>query len=128
MNKSYIITFWNGSSVEYERCKDVAEVITFLNKNKDDIDVLSVKKDAWKSEEECKPKKITPQMIGKAMGMNPQAIRVGMQQGVLDLGECFKQSGSNYTYLIYPEKARQYMGNTAYTKMMQGEERLEDAV
>lgn len=128
MNKQYTITFWNGFSVEYERCKDIAEVMEFLNKHKDDIDVLSVTKEAWKNEEECKLKKITPKMVGEAMGVNPQAIRVGMQKGVLDLGDCFKQSGNNYTYVIYPEKARKYMGNTAFTKMMQGEERLEDAV
>lgn len=127
MKGSYIITYWNGSSVEYERVKDVPEVVQFLDKNKNDIDVLSVKKDTWKSEEEKQLKKITPKMIGEAVGMDPQAIRVAMQHGKLDLGDCFKK-GSTYTYIISPEKARKFMGNTAFIKMMQGEGRLEDAV
>ncbi|MDO4649181.1 MAG: hypothetical protein Q4B26_11080 [Eubacteriales bacterium] len=43
------------------------------------------------------------------MGVSAQSIRVGMQQGVLDIGYCFKNS-SVYTYIIPVEKFKRATG------------------
>lgn len=64
-------------------------------------------------------KRITPEMMGKAMGVPTQAIRVGLQQGKLNFGVAYKQTGNQYTYVIYPEAARATIGDAAYRKMMQ---------
>lgn len=49
-------------------------------------------------------KRITPTMMAEALGIPPQTIRVGLQAGAFDWGECFKPTGRNYTYVIYPDK------------------------
>lgn len=64
-------------------------------------------------------KRITPEMMGKAMGVPTQAIRVGLQQGKLNFGVAYKQTGNQYTYVIYPEAARATIGDAAYRRMMQ---------
>lgn len=55
--------------------------------------------------------RITPEMFGSAVGMDAQAVRVSMQKGYLDIGLAYKPSGRNYTYVIYPEKARAIVGD-----------------
>lgn len=55
-------------------------------------------------------KRITPAMIAEAMGVPVQAIRVGLQQGVFNFGTAIQQSGQKYSYIIYPEKAREIVG------------------
>ena len=55
-------------------------------------------------------KKITPAMMAEAMGVPAQAIRCGLQQGVLNFGIAMQQTGRKYTYIIFPEKAREVVG------------------
>jgi hypothetical protein len=57
-------------------------------------------------------KRIKPEMIGEALGLKAQAVRVAMQQGKLDLGVAYKPTGREYVYIIYPEKARAIVGET----------------
>ena len=42
----------------------------------------------------------------------PLTIRIGLQKGVFDFGVAFKRraDSKNYTYIIYPEKLREYCG------------------
>lgn len=54
--------------------------------------------------------RITPAMIAEAMGVPVQAIRVGLQQGVFNFGIAMQQNGKKYSYIIYPEKAREIVG------------------
>ena len=56
-------------------------------------------------------KKITPAMMGEALGVPAQAIRVGLQKGALEWGTAFIHSGKQYTYFIYPEKVRAILGD-----------------
>ena len=55
--------------------------------------------------------RITPAMVGAALGMDAQAVRVGMQQGKLDFGLAYKPTGRNYTYVFFPEKLRAVVGD-----------------
>ena len=55
--------------------------------------------------------KISPAMMAEALGVPTQAIRVGLQQNKLDFGAAIQPSGKKYTYIIYPEKARAYVGD-----------------
>lgn len=56
-------------------------------------------------------RKITPAMMAEAMGIQAQAIRLGLQQGIFDFGVAMQQSGKKYTYIIFPEKAREAVGS-----------------
>lgn len=56
-------------------------------------------------------KRITPAMMAEAMGAPVQAIRIGLQQGKLNFGAALQQSGGKFTYVIFPEKAREVVGN-----------------
>lgn len=55
-------------------------------------------------------RKISPAMMAEAMGIPTQAIRLGLQQGVFNFGVAMQQSGRKYTYIIFPEKAREIVG------------------
>lgn len=59
-------------------------------------------------------RRITPEMMGQAMGVPAQAIRVGLQQGKLNFGTAYKQTGNQYTYVIYPEAAREVVGDKIF--------------
>ena len=50
--------------------------------------------------------------VAKLLGTTAATIRVGLQQGVFPFGVAFKtaESNKNYTYIIYPEKLREYAG------------------
>lgn len=48
-----------------------------------------------------KSRAITPVEAAAIIGKSPQYVRVGLQQGVLNIGECVKMS-SIYTYSISP--------------------------
>lgn len=61
-------------------------------------------------------KRITPAMMADALGVPVQTIRVGLQQKVFDFGIAMQQSGRKYTYVIFPEKARQYVPAEIYNK------------
>lgn len=64
--------------------------------------------------------RITPEMVGRALGVPAQAIRVGLQQNKLPFGAAYKQleGGKRYTYVIYPEAVRQTIGEEAYNSMI----------
>jgi hypothetical protein len=50
--------------------------------------------------------------VAKLLNTTPATIRIGLQQGVFPFGVAFKtkEANKNYTYVIYPEKVRQYAG------------------
>ena len=56
-------------------------------------------------------KKITVAMMADAMGVQPQAIRLGLQLGKLDFGVAMQQTTKKYCYIIYPEMARAIVGD-----------------
>jgi len=56
-------------------------------------------------------KKITPNQAAAVMGCSPQFVRIGMQQGILDIGDALKMS-SIYTYNISPAKLAMRQGMT----------------
>lgn len=56
-------------------------------------------------------KKITVPMMADAMGVQAQAIRLGLQCGHLTFGIAMKQTTDQYSYIIYPEKAREIVGD-----------------
>lgn len=54
---------------------------------------------------------ITTSDVAKALGKDTQLIRIMLQKGLLPFGTAFKKPGSsNYNYVIYPEKFREYCG------------------
>lgn len=66
--------------------------------------------------------RITPEMMGKALGIPVQAVRVGIQQEKLRFGVAYKQGGEDcgrYTYVIFPEAARQTLGDKRYRNMLE---------
>ncbi len=62
--------------------------------------------------------RITPEMMGEAMGVPAQAIRVGLQKEKLNIGVAYKQTGKQYTYVIFPEAARQVLGEERFNTML----------
>lgn len=72
--------------------------------------------------------RITPEMMGQALGVPTQAVRVGLQQEKLHFGAAFKQTGDEYTYVIYPELARQTLGDVRYNNMLAAVRGLENAI
>lgn len=56
--------------------------------------------------------RMTINECAKLTGLSPLTIRVGLQQGALPFGAAFKtqESNHNYTYVIYPEKVKEYFG------------------
>lgn len=61
-------------------------------------------------------KRITPAMMAEALGVPVQTIRVGLQQGAFKFGVALQQTGNKYTYVIYPEQARQCVPAEIYNK------------
>lgn len=64
--------------------------------------------------------RITPEMVGRALGVPAQAIRVGLQQNKLPFGTAYKQTegGKRYTYVFYPEAVKQTIGAQAFNEMI----------
>ena len=50
--------------------------------------------------------------VAKLLDTTPATIRVGLQQGIFPFGVAFKTADNkkHYTYIIYPEKVREYAG------------------
>ena len=50
--------------------------------------------------------------VAKLLGKSPLTIRVGLQQGIFPFGVALKtrEDRKNYTYVIYPEKVREFIG------------------
>lgn len=57
-------------------------------------------------------RRTTPQDVAKAIGVTPQFIRVGMQQGRLPYGYALKMSANRWTYHISPELVAKAEGIT----------------
>lgn len=56
-------------------------------------------------------KKITPEQAAYVMGCSSQFIRIGLQRGLLDIGDAVKMS-TKYTYNISPAKLAARQGMT----------------
>ena len=50
--------------------------------------------------------------VAELIGTTPQTLRIGLQKGIFPFGAAFKTKAEskNYTYVIYPEKVREYIG------------------
>ena len=55
--------------------------------------------------------KITPDIAAAIMGCSGQFVRIGLQRGILDIGEAVKMS-TKYTYNISPAKLAARQGMT----------------
>lgn len=56
-------------------------------------------------------KPITVEYAAKKLGKSPQYIRVCLQKGLLPFGAACKMPNSKiYTYVIYPQKFKEYVG------------------
>lgn len=53
--------------------------------------------------------KIRPEDAAKALGVSTQAVRVGLQKGILPFGWAVKVSSNRYTYAISPKLFAQYV-------------------
>ena len=55
---------------------------------------------------------MTVKEVAELVGKTQQTIRIGLQLGVLPFGGAYKTNPENksYTYVIYPEKVKQYIG------------------
>lgn len=55
---------------------------------------------------------MTVNEVAKLLGKSPLTIRVGLQQGIFPFGVALKtrEDRKNYTYIIYPEKVREFIG------------------
>jgi len=56
--------------------------------------------------------RISVAKASKMLGMNPQAVRILMQRGVLDIGFCYKDlsKGNSFRYVIIEEKLNKVIG------------------
>ena len=57
-------------------------------------------------------KKITPAEAARVMGCSSQFIRIGLQRGLLDIGDAVKLSPRRWTYCISPAKLAERQGIT----------------
>lgn len=50
--------------------------------------------------------------VARLTGHSPLTIRIGLQQGVFPFGVALKTSDDrkNYTYVFFPEKVKEYLG------------------
>lgn len=55
---------------------------------------------------------MTVKEVAELLGKTQQTIRIGLQLGMFPFGTAFKTNPENksYTYVIYPEKVKQYIG------------------
>lgn len=67
--------------------------------------------------------RISVARAAEIMGVSPQFIRVGLQQGLLPFGTAVSISGGKYTYYISPELFSQYTG--ASVESLKGSENNE---
>lgn len=52
--------------------------------------------------------KFTISDVARSLGISPQSLRIGLQNGELPFGSAIKTSGK-YTYLIYEKKLKEYL-------------------
>lgn len=48
-------------------------------------------------------------IVAKALGVNPQTVRLGLQQGVYPFG-CAVKCGVGYSYQFFPLAVKRYLG------------------
>ena len=54
-------------------------------------------------------RKSNTEIIAEALGVNPQTIRLGLEQGKFPFGTAV-QCDKRYSYIYYPEKVKEYIG------------------
>lgn len=60
-------------------------------------------------------KNIRVQDVAAMLGVNPQTVRVMMQQGLCPFGTAFKKEGSkHWTYVLFPEMVHRYCGKVEH--------------
>lgn len=47
--------------------------------------------------------------VAKALGVNPQTVRMGLEQGVLPFGAAVKCE-KRFSYIFFPEKVKEFLG------------------
>ena len=52
----------------------------------------------------------------KVLEMNPQTLRLALQQGLFPFGVAVKTSENRYTYKIFPKRMEQYIAGRDYEK------------
>lgn len=50
----------------------------------------------------------------KRLSMNPQTLRLALQQGLMPFGVAVKTSPKRYTYKIFPERLEKYLKGMDY--------------
>lgn len=63
---------------------------------------------------------ITVVNAARIMGVSPQFIRLGLQQGRLPIGAAVKSSENRWVYDIREHLLIEYMGRDAYTQAIKG--------
>ena len=58
---------------------------------------------------EVSPARITIAEAAKMLQCTPLFLRLAIQKGVFDFGECLQQSGGRYTYYINRAKLEKYL-------------------
>lgn len=53
--------------------------------------------------------RVTVNDVAARLGCSPQTVRLGLQRGELPFGAAIKTS-SKYTYVIYADKLKEYIG------------------
>ena len=57
-------------------------------------------------------RKITPNDAARVMGCSGQFVRIGLQRGLLDIGDAVQMSAKRWTYCISPAKLAERQGMT----------------
>ncbi len=52
----------------------------------------------------------------KVLDMNPQTLRLALQQGLFPFGVAVKTSEKRYTYKIFPKRMEEYIAGRYYEK------------
>jgi hypothetical protein len=52
----------------------------------------------------------------KRLDMNPQTLRLALQQGLMPFGVAVKTSPNRYTYKIFPKRLERYLEGVDYGK------------
>lgn len=64
--------------------------------------------------------KVRVEDVAIMLGVTPQSVRVGLQRGAFPFGAAFKTKETNksFNYVIYPEKLKEYVGNSRYKEVL----------
>lgn len=72
--------------------------------------------------------KVTVSDAAEMLGVNKQAVRIGLQRGVYDFGVAFKNTdyAKKFTYIFYPERLKELVGSDRYEMVMRRRQGLND--